>query len=346
MFKNLFNPAILIFSEEWFRTNQKLFLWFANTWIGRKILCIDGEKSSVGKRKIIKIESHAITWKKSKYSKFYQTEFRTHNKFGKRLFYAFYPIWYLVHLWDLIIANNFQPAWNLGFDTLTVYPDANAETDTVDGNASMTYGAGSGVSWATLKADAGSTAQPSVTQDNAVALFADVAVSNKWKELDRGIYLFKTSGLGVDATISAGVFSIKGYYKGDSASLAPSINVYSSAPATDTNLVAGDYDSLGTTPFSTTVTYAGYIADNFNDFTLNAAGLAAISKTGNTKFGTRDPIYDVGSSTPTWANPASAGLGCDFADFAGTTSDPKLVVTYTPAVPRHGFTNFQNPGIV
>ena len=115
------------FSKQWFLKYQKILLRFCNTWIGRKILCIDGNKSSIGKNKIIHIESNAIWWKTGRKV---TAEFRTHDKFGKRLYYAFKPLWHLFHIWDL--GFGWQPNWNLGFDTLTVYPAAGANSP-VDG---------------------------------------------------------------------------------------------------------------------------------------------------------------------------------------------------------------------
>ena len=135
---SLFNPKILIFSKEWFESNQKLFLKFTNTWIGRKILKIDGNKSEVGKNKVTKIIPNAIFWEEGQHNK---AEFRTHPKFAKRLFHAFKPVWFLVHLWDTLFANNFRPDLNLGFD---IFPDvfSNAGGDGAirnHGGASFTW---------------------------------------------------------------------------------------------------------------------------------------------------------------------------------------------------------------
>lgn len=105
-----------MFNKSWFLKHQKLLLWFANTFIGRWILCINGNRSSVGKNRILKIEPNAITWKLKETKKriHLQTEFRTHDKFSKRIKYAFYPLWLIIHTWDTLFANNYQPDWNLG----------------------------------------------------------------------------------------------------------------------------------------------------------------------------------------------------------------------------------------
>ena len=144
--KNIFNPHYLIFSKAWFELNQKLLLKLANSWIGRRIFCINGKRSLVGNHKITKITPNAIFWTAGRYKK---AEFRTHDKFTRRLIHAFYPIWLLVHAWDITIANNFQPAWNLGFDTLTAYAGA--------GDGKVGYYS-VGASWATVRGATDGTA--------------------------------------------------------------------------------------------------------------------------------------------------------------------------------------------
>jgi len=111
----------IVFYKPWFKRNQKLLLKFANTFIGKFILRIYGKRSSVGKNKIIKIEPHVITWENPDGS--FSAEFRTHAKFAKRLYYGLKPLWKIMHFWDTTIANTFIPELNLGFDTLTEYPD-------------------------------------------------------------------------------------------------------------------------------------------------------------------------------------------------------------------------------
>jgi hypothetical protein len=317
-----------IFDPQFFEEKQKVLLKFANTKIGRWFFRIYGDRSDVGKRKIIKIEPNAITWKKGQE---FQTEFRTHNKFSKRLYHGLYPLWFLAHQWDTLIANPLkQPEWNLGFDTLTVYPDANAETDTVDGFVRHDVGA-AGVSWATLVAAAGNNVADA-TASGYFMVIQRGTDTDAWKDLRRGIFLFKTSALTAGASISAAVMSIEGQDKGDGASITPDLNVYSSAPALNTELAVGDFDSLGTTAFATAITYSGFNAAGYNNFTLNASGIAAIDKVGISKFGVRNANYDASGTPPTWASGgAYSHFICTFAETAGTTSDPKLVVTYTAA---------------
>lgn len=214
-------------------------------------------------------------------------------------------------------------------DSATYYPDAHTETTSVDGYVTE----GTDAIWATIKADAGESAN-----DTDVVFyllfFSTSSTTDIWSLIYRGIFLFDTSGLPDGATISAAVLSLYGYIKSDTLEITPNVCIYSSAPASNNDLVAGDYDSLGTTAFSNTITYANWlVADPFwNNFTLNTAGKAAISLTGVSKFGSRNPTYDVGTSTPTWVSAKSCYLGSYSAE-QGEGYKPKLVVTYTAPTP-------------
>src|SRR5688572_20225406 len=143
----------MVFDEQWFKTHQRSLLWFANTRIGRWFFRINGNASSVGDNRIVGILPNAIFWKGKKRQQ-YHAEFRTHDKFAKRLYYGLKPIWSLLHLWDTIWANRVQPSWNVGFDTLTVYPAAGANSP-VDGRV---YRGAVDETFGTIIAGAGSTA--------------------------------------------------------------------------------------------------------------------------------------------------------------------------------------------
>jgi hypothetical protein len=213
-------------------------------------------------------------------------------------------------------------------DSATFYPDANPETTTVDGYVSQYDG--NGVTWAAIRDGAGSEAGDSVDGYAIGQIYADDE-SNKWRMIRRGIFLFDTSSLDDNATISAATLSLFGrdvYPKDDPAGWLPTINVYSSAPASNTALASGDFDSLGTTAFcDTPVTYANW-NQAYNDFPFNATGIATINKTGVSKFGAREAKYDAANSAPAWSNQANSYFGVFFAE-KGTGYKPKLVVTYS-----------------
>lgn len=215
-------------------------------------------------------------------------------------------------------------------DVLTVYPDAgNPGTTTVDGTVAQTYGATAGVAWATIIAAAGSGVSVTANPQNFVAINSD-SILNQWRLVQRGIFLYDTATLGSGSTISATVMSLFGTAKSDALAVTPDIDVYTSTPAANTTLAAGDYAQTGAvSQTGTPITYANWSTTAYNDFTFDATGRGNVSKTGISKFAVRNANYDVAAVAPTWAISASASLQANSADATGTTNDPKLVITYT-----------------
>lgn len=214
----------------------------------------------------------------------------------------------------------------------TYYPDADAETSSVDGYA---WQGTPDAAWNTLVVGAGSDAYDArVWLD--IGLWHSDPTEPLWATLWRSIILFDTSGLPDGCTVSAATLTIYGSGKVDPSSAAPTSNVYASNPASNTALVAGDYNSLGSTAFcDTAIAYADWNTGDPgdpNDFAFNGTGIAAISKTSVSKFGTRNVNYDLADSAPPWGSDEETGLYAHSAD-KGTGYKPKLVVTYTvPAV--------------
>jgi hypothetical protein len=306
-----------MFNKVWYFKNQKLLLIFANSFLGRCVLRIYGKKSSIGKNKIIKILPNCITWK---IGKFYYTEFRTHDKFTKRLYYAFKPLWYLFHLWDFV----WYPKFNLGFDTLTKYPDAHPESTSVDGRV---YRIPTQESFSSIRTSAGTGFSDTDGAEEAATLICGTTSSN-YSDSRRGIFLFDTSALTAAATISTAVFSLYVNTVSNTMSPTQSAGLVASSPASNTGLAASDYNiaSWGSTRFASDLSIGSLSTSAYNDWTLNASGIAAISLTSITKFGTRLSC-DIDNSEPSWSNGTIASLNVNYADAA--SNDPKLVVTYT-----------------
>ena len=321
-----------MFNKLWFFKHQKILLWLLNTpiislWF-RWILRINGDRSSVGSKKIIGIIPNAIFWGgkikgyhfvkgKKVYKQEFKAEFRTHNKFSKRLFYAFYPIWYLFHLLDFVV-DPILPKLSFGFSTLTVYPDPATGATTVDGFVGNT----SYVDWATARASATDGVDTNTTDTVPARAYKENPTS--WRII-RGIFNFDTSSLTNNANISAAVFSLFGTATVFNNADTTGIGVTSSNSASNNSLVAADYNitNFGSTAYAS-ILFSAWSKSAYNDFTLDANGRANVNKTGVSKFGTRCTL-DFSNTAPTILNDCS----CYFADQAGTTNDPKLVVTYT-----------------
>lgn len=315
-----------VFSAEWFRWHQARLLRALNApLVGarlRDVLGIDR-----GPR-LVAVAPHYYI--QALPDGRLRMDVRTHARFAKRLHHRAYPIWRLLHSWDMRTAR-LGSALNLGFDTLTVYPDPHTESTCVDGQVMQMTG---DVDWATIRGGAGTHFNDTVAVENIVQYRYD---PYGWDLLVRSIFLFDTSALTADATISAAVLSLYGSGSATTRSSACSVNIYTSAPASEVALAAGDFDSLGATAqCDTAIGQASWSASGYNAFTLNATGRGNISKTGRSKFGARDVAYDVGGATPSVLDEEArcqSYVAGYFADQTGTANDPKLVITYTPPTP-------------
>lgn len=209
-------------------------------------------------------------------------------------------------------------------DPVTVYyPDANVETTTVDGIVRRNA---VDETWATIQAGAGTSASPSTTADKDAFLQAS-EVTNQYQELRRGIYLFDTSSISSSANIISTAFSLYGTNKWNGLG-APTLVVVSSTPASNTDLVTGDFAQLGTTTLGS-IAYASYSTTAYNDISILKSSLTV---GGITKLGTRLEWDRSGSFTGVWKSNATGGYSGfrpAFADDTGIDTDPKLIVTWT-----------------
>jgi len=210
--------------------------------------------------------------------------------------------------------------------TETFYPDAHPESTSVDGQVFHQEGSPY-LTWAQLTAAAGSSCSDA-SDYLQVSWYCEPGPGNNIDFLIRSILLFDTSPLGNSAVISQAKLYVYGHEKLDPSDDKPNINVYPSDPASDIVLEAGDFDSLGATPFcDIPIAYDNWSLTDYNIFTLNVAGIAAISKTGVTKLGLRNANYDVAVVKPTWLGGYTTRIvGC--AAEKGDDFRPRLTITY------------------
>jgi hypothetical protein len=241
-------------------------------------------------------------------------------------------------MFDMKVANRFAPTLNLGFDTLTAYPQAGSggANTTCD---SYIYNVGSNATWATLHdAASGTSAVPSRTWID-VYIIMDT-FSDRFSKIGRSIITIDTSSLTSDVTISSSVLSLYGTAKNDQPGISPTIDVYGSTPAANNNIVTADFDQIGATSYTgSPITYSSWSVTGYNNFTFNATGNSNVSKTGITRLGIREAKYDAANSAPTWTSGLSTNFECASADDTSGDKDPKLVVTYS--MPASGPTNLK-----
>ncbi len=221
----------------------------------------------------------------------------------------------------LVLFSSFANA-----EIMTFYPDADPETTSVDGFL-QAYNI-AGTDWASLVEGTSQQAYDSPGQSYPVMLNSDDE-TDKWNYIGRAIFVFDTSSLPDDATISAATLSLRSSARSCDGDY-PDMSIYSSNPASNTGLVGADYDTFGTTSFSTTINCPSWSTSKYNDFVLNSAGLAAISKTGVSKFGLREATHDAGGTAPTWSANLDKRIYVYYSEY-GEGYKPKLVVIYTSA---------------
>lgn len=332
--KNNHNENEIVFGKAWFDKHQAVLLWLLNkpivkVWF-RWVLRIRKSDCKLSE-KIVRVQPNHYTVTLGKKGDEYEfrTDFRAHNKFAKRMYYAFKPVWYAMHLWDMLIANKIAPQLNFGFDTLTAYP-------ATSGSPMSGYMRRNGVneSMATIRAGAGNGSN-GYSYLHAY-LESDVSNSaNNFYAQYRSTVMYDTSSIADAATITAAVISFYGgseWTAGDAfAGTKPDFHVSQGGAASESAVANGDYNQgyHGTTSFGSiaTGTWAG---GAYNDITMNASGIAGVSKTGLSKYSLQTS-WDINNSFGgTWSTGKRGGYTTlNGVDQAGTSQDPKLVITYS-----------------
>jgi hypothetical protein len=318
----------LVNEDRWFDHNQSILLQIANTDYGRDMLNI-----SKNGLPVVYIAKNEVRYLLGMKDGLYEcmSHFAVGAKWGNEVRVKFSQFrslakYFEVQGWDQAGKTMFSTddARVLAL-TLTAYPDANVETTTFDGYV----GFNSPVSYATAHDSAsGNTNNDSATEWDLEN--GDEGVGSFYEK--RGITLYDTLSLTASASISAATLSLYGHSMLANAS-SDSVSIVSATTASNTAIGNNDYGGFGTTKFATDITFASWSTAGYNDFALNASGISNISKTGVSKFGIRT-AKDVSSTAP--GTSEGNYVQAKSADTASTTSDPKLVVTYTVAsfVPR------------
>jgi hypothetical protein len=314
---------ISVFSKEWFKKYNRIITKVARLpLIGEWIFHFKKFGHYVDRKRIVEVTPNSvIEFVKMRGKK--KVELRQHffvrNEYALRLQKVFYPIWITFHIWD-IITRPF-PQLNLGFDTLTVNPDAGSGATTVDGVIIRS----ADESFSSIRSGDGTGAYPLPPEPSCGALWGS-ATGNQYTMLSRAIFTFSTSTIGSDATISSATLSLNANYKANALG-SDTYHICASTPANNNNLEVGDYKQLGSTSFGN-IAYASISITGYNDWSLNSSGISNISKTGISRFGLRSG-WDINNSTTglTWSSGVSSQIAVYHSD--NGSNKPKLVVTYT-----------------
>lgn len=318
--------APVVFSADWFARHQRVLLVLLMLpFVGRllrRVLAI--RLHDVGWAKaVVQLTPHSYTVDNGDGT--YTLDCRTHAKYAKRLHLVLWPLWCALHAWDRWVANPLMPVLNVGFDTLTVYPDPGSGV-TTDGTATRQAG---DETWAALIAGAGSFSGTNTVQDSFFNFNAG-ATSNTYDNLYRSIFTLDTSTLTANAVIASATFSLYGTAQQDTFGATPTVDIYGATPASNSTISGSDFSQCGSTSYTgNPLAYASWSTAGYNSFALNTTGIAAIDETGITKFSCRNANYDVAGVAPTWSAGAQSYVYGYFADQTGTANDPKLDVVFS-----------------
>jgi len=209
------------------------------------------------------------------------------------------------------------------FTDTDFYPDPGTGATTVDGYVGKDGYIGT---WANIRAQAGN--HHNDTTALAHFWYALNSWTNDWDTLRRFIFTLDTSSIPDADEITEAIFKFwvtaKGNGNGWSDSEA-STHLVSSSPAANNDLANADYGVLGATSFGS-IGYSATTAAQYNNITLNASGIAAILKTGISKFGLKCGA-DFLTADPGGQDSNSYVTGYH-ADQAGADKDPILSVTH------------------
>lgn len=305
----------LAFDRAWFARHQRALLWLLRFRLFRWCLRIETDQ------RIVRILPHSYTvWLGGDR---FCADFRTHWKYSKRIYYAFRPLWLVLHFWDWLLADRFAPRLSFGFASLTTWPEPGNGTTTCDASVQRS---GSSGTWAALRDGAG-TAAWSNNSSGGVYFLASSS-SNQWASLYREIQSYDCSSL-AGAMITGATLSLYGESKDDGQGWLPTLQIYGATPAAKNTATASDFSQIDTTArCDIAITFAAWSTSAYNSFALNSSGLALVAPA-VISIGLREAKYDAANSPPTWANLGSVSFYWKAADVAGTSSDPKLVVYAT-----------------
>lgn len=180
--------------------------------------------------------------------------------------------------------------------------------------------------WATVRsAGSGDSAWP--TGPNDYACYAG-ALGGYYK-LIRGYFPFDLTGQIPAGAVITDV-TLRLWCVAKASGAGGSIGIVASTQASNTTLATSDFSQVGSTEYATRVNFSTPTTGAYNDFPLNATGIAAANAAlgGVFKLALRSS-RDIDNSAPTAAT--ESYFQTYFGEQTGTANDPQLVVSYSLA---------------
>lgn len=308
--------------KDFFKQYQKQIRWFANTSFGRYFFRIHNDCPK--DKKIIEIGPNY--YKIDNRNNTVTTDIRLANKFSFRLNTLLMWLPFNVYKEDFIHGKwMLQP--KMGLTVSTFYPQPFGSTTTSCAGFAQRETVGT---WAQQR-DGNGTFSDDDRAEHYIVYLGDTGSS--WEKLQRAIYNFDTSAIGAGQQIDSAIFSVYGSLKQNTHGGAWELALCPSNSASNIAIVNSDYEAFtdDTDYGNATISYTNFDTAGYNAWTLNATGEGAIEMQSITKLGLRLEC-DLTNTEPSHG---SAGTRVYFYGYypeqAGTTNDPKLVVTHSTA---------------
>lgn len=209
------------------------------------------------------------------------------------------------------------------YSSASFNPDANPETNTVDG---YVYRAAVNETFSTIR---GGTGTGSSDDGSYIDMrITATTTNNQYSTLCRGICLFNTSSLTTSNYVYSGTITVTPVLDGlDVNDFNASLTWTTASTASNTALASGDYAvaGFGSTHLTDDRAQSSMVTDVDEVFTLNESGKSAISLSSVTKLSIRF-LFDVDNSSPTWTSGGENRIA--FYDAENGPSIPQLDVTY------------------
>lgn len=206
--------------------------------------------------------------------------------------------------------------------TAYFYPDAHPEVSSVDGHCFRQV---ADSTWTSLVTGDGNFAfdgnfniEPYISCDGAL---------NEYHRCARGMIVFDTRAIPAGATIVSASLDLFCKAKIDLLAATPGIVLTPCNPASVTAIIAADYQTITNELLSAIVPWADLAMNTWSVWTLNAAGLLAVTPDGWTRLAIRFHPYDVLDVQPPWIANWLTKYQCRSAD-SEFLKRPKLTVTY------------------
>lgn len=191
------------------------------------------------------------------------------------------------------------------------------------------------------------TAGSSVTDDTTLHIACDKPGSY---EIKRDILVFDTSSIPDGDVISSAKFYFYRQDSGDSEGN-NTLAIQGATPASEAVIVVGDWDCMTIntpTEYATRLNFSAIGASGYHSFTLNASGIAAINKTGNTVIAVREGTHDIDNSAPAGTGnyliyTSSSGANPPYLEIVTGADGPANLKTYNTNVKANIKTINTNP---